>query len=723
MPLNDIVDVVITRQTQTVSEAGFGIPMILGTNLSFTQRVKEYSSLDEVALDFSSDSKEYIAAQDIFSQSPSPALIMIGRRAVNSADITIQSSVLNDTYSVIINGQTISASGTPTATYSVVTLNGLLQPGNRVTPTVNGTVVGTMTSEINFDIDFVNLNSIVATVNGTPLSPVVFNTDQATTMNDLASALDAAPGITGAGSATVTGPRQITVVFSSPGANTINSVVTTLGTSQPVATVDEGTFVFTGSSATTMQNIATAIDNLVGIEASAGGLDYNILTVSGATGVTAVVNSFAIEGGLTQPAAVITNPLQNPTPTQVALALANAINAASLPVTATAVGGKITLTNTNPSVPFTLRVESSVSRTNSALVTITQIMPNTEYLVSINGVDYRYVSDNLVQDASEIANGLALEINANSTLPYDAAVNPNGTMTINAVGIENLFSVSVSPSIMSVNKSLSIDPLIASDTPAEDLDAVNNANPNWYALVSVERDQATVKAMADWVEAHIKIFGTASSDLTIINVEAGTDITSIAAVLNQAGYVRTFVMYHQDADHDFPEAAWFGKVLPLEPGSETWKFKNLAGVSYSNLTTSQSNTAHAKKANTYEFVGGVGITGNGTMAQGEYIDIIRGVDWLTARIQEFVYSVLVRNPKVPYTDSGIAVIQAEVLRALKLGIDNDFLSDSPAPIVTVPAAANVPPTDKANRILRNVKFQATLAGAIHAVVIRGTVSI
>ena len=63
------------------------------------------------------------------------------------------------------------------------------------------------------------------------------------------------------------------------------------------------------------------------------------------------------------------------------------------------------------------------------------------------------------------------------------------------------------------------------------------------------------------------------------------------------------------------------------------------------------------------------------------------------------------------------------MRALALGVANDFLSNDPAPLVTVPKAADVPPTDKANRILRDVKFTATLAGAIHAVVIRGKVSV
>ena len=111
------------------------------------------------------------------------------------------------------------------------------------------------------------------------------------------------------------------------------------------------------------------------------------------------------------------------------------------------------------------------------------------------------------------------------------------------------------------------------------------------------------------------------------------------------------------------------------------------------------------------------------MAQGEFIDIVRGVDWLTSRIQEFVYSVLVNSNKVPYTDSGIAAIEAEIRRALQLGIGNNFIANDPAPTVTVPKSTNVPSNDKAQRILRNVKFQATLAGAIHAVNITGTVTV
>lgn len=730
MPLRDIVDVVITRQTQTVTEAGFGIPMILGANVRFNDLIRFYSSMDEVAVDFSPSDPEYIAAQDIFTQSISPPQIAIGRRQVDNVTVNVETAMTGEDYILNIDGDEISVSSSSTTTYSVVNLNQNLVAGNRIAVAVDGVGVGTVTSIIDFDDDFVTSNSIVATVNGTPLSAVPFNTNQSTTIAALASALAAAPGITGGGSATVTGPRQITVVFAAAGSNTINSVVTTGGASQPVATIAQGQFAFSVDTQTTMQNIANAI-----IAAhptyivSVSGLQFRTLTVQGPPNTTAVVNSFVVSGGASQATATITNPLQAVTAESVAADIVAALNDTppqpDLPVTATDnLDGTFTLTGKVPGVAWTLRMSTTIINPNQAKVRVTQVEPNQLYRITINGINYDYTSLITVQNSTEISTALVDLINAvPKQVPVTADLNVDGSIELEADDLTQTFSLSVSPEIMSIEKGLIQQPLVPSNPVADDLTAINNANSTWYALIATSRDVPTVKAIAAWVEARIKLFGTASADETIINVPAGTDTASIAAFFNQAGYVRTFVMYHQDAAFDYPEAAWFGRVLPLVPGSETWKFKTLNGISYSNLTTTQSNNALGKKANTYEFVGGVGITANGTVAQGEYIDIVRGIDWLTARIQEFVFSVLVRNPKVPYTDAGIAVIQSEVMRALSLGVSNDFLASNPAPEVTVPKSADVPPTDKANRILRNVKFNATLAGAIHAVVIRGTVSV
>jgi len=729
MPLNDIVNVFITRQTQTISEQGFGIPMIFGANANFDELIRYYASIDDVALDFSSTNPEYIAAQDIFSQNISPNLIAIGRRQVDTIGVNVVTAMTGEDYILTINDNIYTISSTSAFTYSVATLNSDLVSGNIITLDVQNTAVS-VTTKVLFNADFVTGNSIVPTVNAVPLAAVLFNTNQAQTIQDVATRIASNASVF---SATVTAVREITVVFDSPNSNIITSVITTLGASQPTATITQLGFLYSGSSANTMSNIANALSQLAVVEfADVSGTNNRILSVQGPVNTTVTLTNFVITGGVSQPTVVITNPAQAVSRETIANQIYTYIhnlylNTVNFPVDAVDNGdGTFNIINASPATntPFTFKVNTSIASPNRAVVRITQVAAGLDYTINLNGIAFTYRSSINVQNANDIAIVLTDLINDPlSTVAVTAENILDGSIVITADNLNSNFSISVTNSIMQSEKGLDVLPLVAVNSAASDLDRINNYNSNWYAIIAIDRNQANVLDIADWTEVHIKLFGTASADTQIIDVAAGVDLNSIAAKLNQMGYVRTFVMYHQDANFDYPEAAWFGAVLPLEPGSETWKFKTLNGISYSNLTTSQSLNALGKKANTYEFIAGIGITQNGTLAQGEFIDIIRGVDWLTARIQEYVFRVLVSNPKVPYTDSGIASIQAEVLRVLQLGIDNDFISADPQPVCTVPRAADVPPADKAARILRNVRFQATLSGAIHAVVIRGTVSV
>ena len=185
----------------------------------------------------------------------------------------------------------------------------------------------------------------------------------------------------------------------------------------------------------------------------------------------------------------------------------------------------------------------------------------------------------------------------------------------------------------------------------------------------------------------------------------------------------TILVTQEGSEPQYSEAAWAGGILPLDPGSVTWFGKKLSSVTISELTTTQKSSAFGKNANTYSSIAGVGITQNGVMASGRFIDIRRGVDWLQARIEERIFFQIANLAKIPYTDPGVAIIENELRAQLIQAVDRGVLAADPPFTVTVPKVLDVAPNDRANRCLPDVKFEARLAGAIHKVIIRGVVQV
>ena len=240
---------------------------------------------------------------------------------------------------------------------------------------------------------------------------------------------------------------------------------------------------------------------------------------------------------------------------------------------------------------------------------------------------------------------------------------------------------------------------------------------DFYAVMSDTRDATESDALATTVAADEKLYGVASSDSDILN---GASTTDIAYVLSNGTQERAFVLYSTD-EAEAPEAAWFGKMLPTDPGSATWSFKNLATISADNLTSAQAQEVFDKNANTYEAIAGQNITRYGTVATGEFIDVIRGIDWLTARMAEQIYFRLVNTQKVPYTRAGQAIIEADMKLVLETAVTRGVIT--PDYVIEMPAISSISEIDRAARYMPDIKFSATLQGAIHTLQIRGTVSV
>ena len=92
-------------------------------------------------------------------------------------------------------------------------------------------------------------------------------------------------------------------------------------------------------------------------------------------------------------------------------------------------------------------------------------------------------------------------------------------------------------------------------------------------------------------------------------------------------------------------------------------------------------------------------------------------------MQERIYARLTNAKKIDYTDDGVAIIENEIRAQLSEGITTTFLTDDPAPVVTVPKVVDVNPNDRAARFLPGIRFTAQVAGAIHKLQIRGQVTV
>ncbi len=279
----------------------------------------------------------------------------------------------------------------------------------------------------------------------------------------------------------------------------------------------------------------------------------------------------------------------------------------------------------------------------------------------------------------------------------------------------NWFSLeSVEPTILA-SKLTHADPGVATD-----LDAINLEQPDWYGLVTLYNSKLYVQAVAAWVEANTKIYIPSLSETESITAVVTNGDTGDA--LHTSAYTRTAAIYHP-SPAAFAGAAWLGSRLPLDPGSDDWKFCQLAGVPAVTLTATQRVNLRAKKMNTVETVAGINITWEGTTADGGFIDNKRGLDFLKDDMTKGVFGALVSNGKTPFTDAGILLVVNEVKASLQRATNMGILTTDTPYVVTFPKSKNVSSSNKALRLLPDIKFACTLAGAVHKVTVSGVVSV
>lgn len=349
--------------------------------------------------------------------------------------------------------------------------------------------------------------------------------------------------------------------------------------------------------------------------------------------------------------------------------------------------------------------------------------PRNEFTYSIDvagtGMESETVSYTSDEDASddEIMTGIAAALNDKDDKTYTAVLVPGASdptaieVTADDPGV--WFSLCLgNVSALSIGQT--------HDDPADLADNLSDIlleDASWYEVHTNFNSPDYVKTVAEWVAGNerIYVFDVNETDCitTTVDLDMGTDTGSQMAAL---GYSSSMGCYHPCPEQMFA-AAWMGRWLPTTPGQATAKFKTLEGVETVALTDTHKNNLRARRMNSYETVYQRAITWEGTVFSTVYkfLDVRRNVDWLTDEIQKEVFGILAGSDIVPYTPAGVARVEGAVRGRMKFAETRGVLApDSSA--VEAPEFEDINPSDKSDRVLRDIKASGTLAGAIHAVI-------
>lgn len=346
------------------------------------------------------------------------------------------------------------------------------------------------------------------------------------------------------------------------------------------------------------------------------------------------------------------------------------------------------------------------------------------YSLTVGGKNFAEQTVTFTSDASptdaEYATGISAALNTvtGKNFTVSGASSPV-TLTANTAG--DFFYVYVGDPTTQKVKYTHADPGIAAD-----LTAIALSQPAWYALHTTANSTASGIAAAGWVESNNRIFLCESCDTEAIITATGNN--ELLDQIKSNSYKRTAGMYHPHGGQ-MMVAALYGRCLPLDPGSVTFYGKGLSGVTAFPIHMQPTHRTNlvARRAGGYEVVDGTGLSVTFGTSVGDavtgFIDVRRNLDWIQDDMSKAVFGTIAANDIIPYTDKGIAAIEAQVRASLSRAFILGITAAPPARgDVTVPLAASIDSATKATRALPNVRFTAVMSGAIHSVAIQGQVS-
>ena len=348
----------------------------------------------------------------------------------------------------------------------------------------------------------------------------------------------------------------------------------------------------------------------------------------------------------------------------------------------------------------------------SDLIYSSEFQAGQSITVNINGAE---IAGSPIPFTTSHINTLVLVGNAiQAETEVAIAVAPGAdTLTIGLIGQDAGVSFSASstvtgpgvlPTAVHEITQSSVGPLSSTD-----LDSIAENNNDWFGYTHVFHNPADNLTASSWVAANKKYGFFRTYDST------GIDVGALNSSYSCGWYSDPIL---QGTIGDCVESAVGSALLSRTPGSYTAAFKSLELITPTKPT--DEDALRTNKCNQYSEINQRAITWDGVTSNLGFIDTYIGVLYLEARISEDVFGYIASQNKVPYTNPGIDGIVSQVQSRLDQSVIDGYLTNDPAPIATAPRVTEISSTDKSNRLLPNVIFSATTAGAIHTVQINGT---
>lgn len=254
---------------------------------------------------------------------------------------------------------------------------------------------------------------------------------------------------------------------------------------------------------------------------------------------------------------------------------------------------------------------------------------------------------------------------------------------------------------------------------------------SWYVLCPAGVPDEQMPALANLIEANERMMVYSEWKYFTNGEHALVDSIYDRTVAIFSAESATQLAEDVPENNKYMNVAFAAKWLFYEPGSETTAFKMLNAVYPADMSLTNVNKLVAKNINYFLKMGNRNVTMLGKTLSGEWADLIRFRDWLKNDMQQRVVNLFIMNPKIPYTDAGIALVQNQMIASLQLGqamggIANDefdeFGNRIPGYATSVPLASSLSPAERNSRRLNRCRFSARLQGAIHFAEIKGSLT-